>query len=93
MITSNYTLTRVHIYKAIKEYKGDNLVDDLTWCLYKNDIKLLNNNSSPLSLKDYINDLCLTPFGEEIMEKYKQQALNHLRCFKTLRLKNKSKNK
>jgi len=89
MITSNYRLTRVQVYKAIKEYSGDDLVDDLTLALLEHNLDILNDKNTLKEIRE--KSYPLTPLGESYYNKYRQISLNHLRCFKTLKLKNKSK--
>lgn len=93
MITSNYRLTRVQIYKAIKVYKGDNLMDDLTLALYERNLSALSGDGAVLTSIDHINSISGTHWGKKIIDGYRQEAINHLRCFKTMKLKNNCKNK
>lgn len=86
-------ISKVTVYKAIKAYKGDNLIDDLTFALYISNLDVLykgfneaTNTPLNISSSDYTKS-----FNTGNYKIAKQNALNYLRIFKVVRFKVKCK--
>ena len=92
MITSNYAITRVQIYKKLKNYNGEDVVEDLAWALYMKNLGILNPIKDDRTLYDIKLIKTLGTTGEE-MDKCRRNAKNILRTFKTIKMKNKCKSK
>ena len=75
-------ITYVTVYKAIKQYKGDDLITDLSYCIALNDIDLLT--------KDEMENAF---FKKENAVRGKNRALKYLRVLKLMEFKKRIKMK